>query len=126
MAKLERENKELKEALEVARRQTKISKDFRHDRSQTPKIAGKLLKQLSVVDLTESEQKEFIAALDALFDRIDDANLEGTGGSDVIYMAALEAVEVIKDNIKYTEKYEELAAQVPKVADRLIKQLSKP
>ena len=42
MAKLERENEQLREALALAIKQTRVSKDFRHDRSQTKRIANKL------------------------------------------------------------------------------------
>ena len=49
MAKLERENENLKAALALAKKQTKISKDFRHDESETARIANRLIKQLSVV-----------------------------------------------------------------------------
>ena len=117
MAKLERENENLKAALALAKKQTKISKDFRHDESETARIANRLIKQLSVVDLTESEKSEFIAKLDALYAAMDDAKLENSGGSDVIYMAALDAVDVIRDSIKYTEKYEALADRAQEFAD---------
>lgn len=50
MAKLERENEKLKAALDAALKQTKLSKDFRHDESETARIANRLIKQLSVVD----------------------------------------------------------------------------
>lgn len=50
MAKLERENENLKAALALAKKQTKISKDFRHDESETARIANRLIKQMSVVD----------------------------------------------------------------------------
>ena len=63
MAKLERENENLKAAPDAALKQTKLSKDFRHDESETARIANRLIKQLSVVDLTESEKSEFIEKL---------------------------------------------------------------
>ncbi|MBQ3431580.1 MAG: hypothetical protein IJG23_02230, partial [Clostridia bacterium] len=45
MAKLERENENLKAALDAALKQTKLSKDFRHDESKTAQIAKKLLRK---------------------------------------------------------------------------------
>ena len=117
MSKFQRENDELKEALAAARQQRILSKDYRHNKSQTPKIAKRLLRQMSVIDLSDAERERFIDALDYLYDTIDDNKLENSGGSDVTLMAAMEAVDIIRNRIQYTEKYEELAGRAQEFAD---------
>lgn len=49
MAKLERENENLKAALDAALKQTKLSKDFRHDESKTAQIAKNSCANLACV-----------------------------------------------------------------------------
>lgn len=105
MAKLERENENLKAALDAALKQTKLSKDFRHDESKTAQIAKKLLRKFGVRDVEEGDYRfnRFVDALNRFYDTIDDSKLEGTGGSDVTYMAALEAIESVRDSLEETD-----------------------
>ena len=91
----------LQKEVEKQKGELKLSKNYDHDSAKTPEIAAKLLKQFGATDLLSEQEERFIKQLDYLFDLIDESDLSGPGvSSDMILMAAVDAVKTIKSDIK--------------------------